>query len=156
MLKTQYKSSNKAYRKLLSIWNMFFKKSLKLCQVFQPILSWAVDRVWILFSTGFLAPSKYAFGNLGASVYEYTQLYPIHCNPTDCNPRGSWVHGIMQARIWEWVAISYSRGSYWPRDWTHISCMSCLAGRFFSTEPPGKPWGPMFLCHKEKNAAILI
>ena len=41
----------------------------------------------------------------------------------------------------EWVAISFSRGSSWPRDWTHISCLggiSCLAGSFFTTEPPGK------------------
>ena len=35
------------------------------------------------------------------------------------------VHGISQARILEWVAISLSRGSSWPRDWTHISCVSC-------------------------------
>ena len=42
----------------------------------------------------------------------------------------------IQARILEWVAISSSRGSSRPRDWTHISC---LAGRFFTTVPPGKP-----------------
>ena len=42
------------------------------------------------------------------------------------------VHGIFQARILEWVAISFSRGSSWPRDQTHISCVSCIASRFFT------------------------
>ena len=43
------------------------------------------------------------------------------CNPMDCSPPGSSVHGISQARILEWVAISFSRKSSQPRDWTHIS-----------------------------------
>ena len=47
------------------------------------------------------------------------------CNPMDCSPPGSSVHGISQARILEWVAISFSRGSSQPRDQTQISCLSC-------------------------------
>ena len=58
------------------------------------------------------------------------------CNPMDYGLPGSAVQGILQARILEWVAISYSRGSSLPRDQTHICC---IAGRFFTTEPPGKP-----------------
>ena len=58
------------------------------------------------------------------------------CNPMDCSPSGSSVHKIFQARILKWVAISFSRGSSSPRDWT---CISCIAGRFFTAEPPGKP-----------------
>ena len=46
------------------------------------------------------------------------------------------VHGILQARILEWVAIPFSRGSSLPRDRTQVSR---IAGRFFTTEPPGKP-----------------
>ena len=46
------------------------------------------------------------------------------CNPTNCSPPGSSVHGILQARIPEWIAISSSRGSSQPRDWTRISCIS--------------------------------
>ena len=42
---------------------------------------------------------------------------------TDRSPPGSSVHGISQARIREWVALSFSRASSWPRDWT---CMSCI------------------------------
>ena len=53
----------------------------------------------------------------------------------DCSPRGSSVHGISQAKILEWVAISFSRGSSQPRDGT---CVSCIAGGFFTVEPPGK------------------
>ena len=48
------------------------------------------------------------------------------CNPLDCNLPGSSVHGLFQARILEWVAIFYSRGSSWPRDQTHVSCISCI------------------------------
>ena len=41
----------------------------------------------------------------------------------DCSPPASSAHGILQARTLEWVAISFSRGSFWPRDQTHISCI---------------------------------
>ena len=61
------------------------------------------------------------------------------CNPMDCSPPVSSVHGILQARILEWVAKPSSRGSSQPRDQTHISYVSCIAGGFFTTEPPGKP-----------------
>ena len=46
-------------------------------------------------------------------------------DPMDCSPAGSPVHGISQAKVLEWVAISFSRGSSWPRDWTRVSCISC-------------------------------
>ena len=64
------------------------------------------------------------------------------CNPMDCSPPGSSVHGILQVRILEWVAIFYSRVSSQPRD--QISCIGkwCLFVCFFflfdTTEPPGK------------------
>ena len=50
------------------------------------------------------------------------QLCPILCDLVDCSPPGSSVHGILQARILEWVAISYSRGSSRPRKQTGFSC----------------------------------
>ena len=52
---------------------------------------------------------------------------PTLCNPTDCSLLGSSVHVILQARILEWIAISSSRGSSWPRDWTHLSYASCIS-----------------------------
>ena len=60
------------------------------------------------------------------------------CSPMDCSPPGSSVHGILQARILEWVAMPSSRRSFQPRDWTCVSCGSCISGRFFTTEPLGK------------------
>ena len=49
------------------------------------------------------------------------------------------VHGILQARILESVAMPSSRGSSWPRDRTCVSCGYCTAGEFFTAEPSGKP-----------------
>ena len=57
------------------------------------------------------------------------QLCPTLCNPMDYSLPGSSVHGIFQARILEWVAIPFSRGSSQSRDRTRVSC---IAGRFFS------------------------
>ena len=54
------------------------------------------------------------------------QLCLTLCDPIHCSPPGSSVHGILQARILEWVAISSSRGSFQPRDQTHVSCDSCI------------------------------
>ena len=58
--------------------------------------------------------------------------YLTLCDPMDCSPPSSSVHGIFQARILVWVAISSSRGSSWLRDQTLISCVYCIAGRFFT------------------------
>ena len=57
------------------------------------------------------------------------------CDPRDCTLPGSSVHGILQARVLEWVTISFSRGPSQPRDRTHVPL---LAGGFFTTEPPEK------------------
>ena len=54
----------------------------------------------------------------------------------DCSPPGSSVHGILQARILEWVAMPSSRGSSWPRDWTQVSCTT---GEFFPLSHLGNP-----------------
>ena len=61
------------------------------------------------------------------------------CDSMDSSPPGSSVHGILQARILEWVAISSSKGSSQPRDQTHVSCGFCIARGFFIPELPGKP-----------------
>ena len=70
------------------------------------------------------------------------QLCPTLCNPTDRSPPGSSVHGILQVRMLEWLAMPSSRESSPPRDWTRVSCLSCTAGGFFTTEPLGKPPHP--------------
>ena len=65
------------------------------------------------------------------------QLCPALCNPMDCNPPGSPVHGIPQARILEWVTIPFSRRSSQCKEWTLVFL---IAGRFFTvcatTEAP--------------------
>ena len=51
---------------------------------------------------------------------------PTLCDPVDCSPPGSSVHGILQARKLKWVAVPSSRGSTWPRDWNHFPNVSCI------------------------------
>ena len=58
-----------------------------------------------------------------------TQSYLTLCDLMDYSPPGSFVHGILQARVLEWVAISFSRGSSQPRNRTQVSC---ITGRFFT------------------------
>ena len=62
-------------------------------------------------------------------VSEVAQSCPTLCDPMDCSLQGSSVHGIFQARVLEWIAISFSRESSQPRDWTQVSC---IAGRRFN------------------------
>ena len=60
---------------------------------------------------------------------EVAQLCPTHCDHLDCSLPGFSIHGIFQARVLEWFAISLSRGSSQPRDWTQVSH---IAGRCFT------------------------
>ena len=72
------------------------------------------------------------------------------CNPMDCSPPGSYVHGISKAETLEWAAISFSGRSFGPRDWTQVSC---LVGRFFTTKSPGKPCITNRTMQKSQNKA---
>ena len=77
------------------------------------------------------------------------RLCPTLCDPMDYNAQGSSVHGILHARVLEWVATSSSSGSSQPRDRTHVSCVSSF-GRWYHLAPPRKPQGrytlPPFNC----------
>ena len=72
-----------------------------------------------------------------AQKWKWKLLSPVwlFATPVDCSLPGSSLHGILQARILEWVAFPFFRGSSQARDWTQVSH---VAGTFF-TEPPGKP-----------------
>ena len=59
----------------------------------------------------------------------HSVVCPILWDPMNCSPPGSSVHEILQARIWDWVAIPFSRESSQPRDWIRVSC---IAGGFFT------------------------
>ena len=84
---------------------------------------------------------------------EVAQSCPTLCNPMDCSPLGSSVPEIFQARVLEWVAIPFSRGSSRPRDQTWVFC---TAGRFFTVWATGEAilmhttshFNPLFLPHR--------
>ena len=73
----------------------------------------------------FLIPVYLPLCNVYMSA-KLLQLCLILCNPMDCSPPGSSVHGILQGRILEWVAMTSSKGSSQPRDGTRISYISCI------------------------------
>ena len=81
---------------------------------------------WLLLTWEAKLPFKKTLWNFNMlCVFSVTKLCPIYWNPMDCSLPGS-VHGISQARILEWVAISSSRGSSRPRDQTCVSWVSCI------------------------------
>ena len=67
------------------------------------------------------------------------QLCLTLCDLMDCSPPGSSVHGILQARILEWVSMPSSRGSSQPADQIWVSCLSCVTSKFFTNKPLEKP-----------------
>ena len=78
--------------------------------------------------------SSHLWSSSLASCVLVIQSCPTLCDPMDYSPPGSSIHGILQARILEWGAISFSRGSsrtgtFPTRDWTQVSC---IAGRYFT------------------------
>ena len=87
-------------------------------------------------------PSRYVSNHIGPTIFISTvfkwnasmdtedlccclvaKLCPTLCNPLDCSPPGSSIHGILQARILECITISFSRRYSWPRDQSHVSCI---------------------------------
>ena len=89
-----------------------------------------------------LSKSEVLHGNSSCATPSTSCCLVAESRPTllqhyGCSLPGSSPHGILQARILEWVAIPFSRGSSWSRDWIPVSC---TAGRFFTTELPGKPF----------------
>ena len=99
---------------------------------------WTINRLMCSIPSGLLVHGKW----LGLEgILWWVQLHICHivccwcvvakscltlCNPMDCSPPGSSVHGISQAWILEWVAMSSLGDSSWPRDQTWVSCISCL------------------------------
>ena len=88
-----------------------------------PSMRFSRQEYW----SGVPLPSPYTCNSYNI-VYQLryclvAKLYPTLCNPMDCSLPGSSVHGISQARILEWFAVFFSRGSSWPRDQTQVSCI---------------------------------
>ena len=79
----------------------------------------------------------YTHTHTGICIYRHAQSLqscPTLCSPMDCSPPGSSVHGILQARTLEGVAMPSSRGSSQPRGRTRVASISCITGRFFTAE----------------------
>ena len=85
------------------------------------------------------------------SESEVAQSCLTVCDPVDCSLPGSSVHGVLQARILEWVAFSFSRGSSRPRDQTHVSCLLRLLHWQADPLPPAPP-GKLLV--KRKTSAL--
>ena len=101
------------YGKMETPWQVWVKLSSKSEFVLTDLGRWEV----IVKLLGFQGACLCAKSN---------QLCLTLCNPMDCSPPGSSVHGILQARILEWVAMSFFRESSWPRNWTCMSNVSWL------------------------------
>ena len=107
----------------------------------QLVIEWVKRRYSCVCIYMYIQYNMYIYSNI--YIYILLLLFSrsvvsdqLFCDPMDCSPPGSSVHGIFQARILERVAIPYPRVSSWPRHWTQVSC---IAGGFFTTEPPTKP-----------------
>ena len=131
------------YYLCFSIGNVFSFSSF--CKDFSFVfdfLKFEYDMIWCRFSGDFLFSSGWASWICESEV---VQSCPTFCDLTDCSPPGFSVRGTFQARILEWVAISFSRRSSLPRDWTPGSR---IVGRRFTvwatrrtpSEPPKGFW----------------
>ena len=111
------------------------------------ILGISISHIWCDTERGLLCFILFSCCLLAKSC-------PTVCDPVDCSPPGSSVHGILQARILEWIAMSFSRGFSWPRDQTHISCIGRRA--LFTTEPPEKAHSVLFWMLKTTASHSII
>ena len=84
---------------------------------------WLVHGIALLWSTKYGSPKMFTFHFLKSMNVraKSLQLYPTLCDPIDCSPPGSSIHGILRARILDWVAMPSSRGFFQPRAQTCIS-----------------------------------
>ena len=93
-------------------------------------------------------------GKFFTTVCEVTQSCLTLCNPVDCSPPGSSVHGILQAIILEWVTISFSRGSSQPRDRTRVSCITGRDFILWATREVSLPLAPPYSRSLTKTSRI--
>ena len=103
-----------------------------------PITHYFTFRHWVstssLFTLFLHLPNRNHYSIFHVCTLVYAQSCLTLCDPLDCSPPGSSVHGISQERILEWVAISSSQRFFQPRNQICISCVSCTASEFFTTE----------------------
>ena len=113
---------------ILTIWEiMCCAKLLQSCPILFDPMDYSLPR----YSVHLILQAR---KKVKVKVKSLSPVWPF-LTPCICSPPGSSIHGIFQAGILEWVAISFSRGSSWPRDWTQISH---IVGRHLHSKPPGK------------------
>ena len=105
----------------LSILFFFSKNQLLVSLIFAVVILVSISFISALIFLYFFPSANFES--------EVAQSCPTLCDPMDCSLPRSSLHGILQARVLEWIAISFSRGSSRPRDWTQASCIS---GRRFN------------------------
>ena len=93
--------------------------------------------------------------NIACICTKSLQLCLSLCDPMDCSPPGFSVHGILQARILEWVAISSSRGSSGPRDGTCVSYVSCTGRWVPYHQDRLRPHSEILLSLKKEQILLL-
>ena len=108
MCSCRSKTLKETYRILYSIF-LSYKYLEYACISYAYHIIWYIFKIW-----------------LATAAAKSFQSCPTLCDSLDGSPPVSPVPGILQARILEWIAISFSRGSSWPRDWTWVSCI-CIA-----------------------------
>ena len=92
----------------------------------------ALENMWVIFKYllilifNIIPQWEQALYDFSTFMCSVIQSCLTLCDPMNCKPPGSSVHGIFQARTLEWVDNSYSRASFRPKDWTHISCDSWI------------------------------
>ena len=89
------------------------KRKKKTLLIIRSFLNYGNIMVYINYPVGFVA----------SVLCWVAQSCPILCDPMNCSPPGSYLHGDSPGKILEWVAMPFSRGSSQPRDWTQISCI---------------------------------
>ena len=103
--------------------------------------------------------------NLGAVDTQVKLLSRVWlCDPVDCSLPGSSIHGIFQAFVLEWAAISFSRGSSQSRDWTRVSCIvdrrftvwATREARWHPKSPPKGQYEPRLIVTINKNLKMEI
>ena len=109
------------------------RRKLPLCSLLEQLSRWFREQ-WVEFEENWVG--KFFLHAYVLSHFSRVQLFVILWTLACQAPLSM---GILQARMLEWVTMPSSGGSSWSRDWTHVSCGSCIAGGFITTEPLVKP-----------------
>ena len=120
----------------LSLWVLFWDSYFLSAEswaketLFQSTSQREISRITKSCSFPSCGPSYvYKMNNKTYVCAKLLQSCPTLCDSVDHSSLGSTVHEILQTWILEWIAMPSSRGSSWPRDWTHVSYISCIGRR---------------------------